>query len=106
MDVQLKYSFTKFIFICLIKFRLMVTKVIKLTIMKNEHSALGYNILCLQYLLISFKKTQNNLAKQTKNSPNKQTNDNRKSQTPYFFFFSPTVMGEIKKKKTACKVRM
>lgn len=50
LDVKLKYNFTKFIMICLIKFRLMVTKVIKLSIMKNEQSALGYNILILQYL--------------------------------------------------------
>lgn len=50
MDVQLKYNFTKFIFICLIKFRLMVTMVIKLSILKNEQLALGYNILILQQL--------------------------------------------------------
>lgn len=56
MDVQLKYNFTKFIFICLVKFRLMVTKVIKMSIMKNEQSSLGYNILILQHLLISFLK--------------------------------------------------
>lgn len=53
VDVQSKYNFTKFIFICLIKFSSMVTKVIKLSIMKNEQSALGYNTLILQYLLTS-----------------------------------------------------
>lgn len=48
VDLQLKYNFTKLIFICLIKFRLMVTNVIKLSIVKNEQLALGHNILILQ----------------------------------------------------------
>lgn len=101
MDVQLKHSFTKFIFICLIKFRFMVTKVIKLTIMKNEHSALGYNILCLQFLLISFKKTQNNLAKQKKKLTKQTNKRQQKIPNSIFFFFSPTVMGGNKEKKNS-----
>lgn len=80
------YNF-KLIFVCLIKFRLMVTKVIKLSIMKNEQSALGCNILIPQYLLISLKKKIKQPNQIKKKSRNKQTTRN-----PKLHFFSPTVM--------------
>jgi len=48
MDILLKYKFSKLTFLGHIQIKLIVTKVIKLTTVKNEWSALDYNALILQ----------------------------------------------------------
>lgn len=60
----------------------MVTKVIKLSIMKNEQSALGCNILIPQYLLISFKKK---LKQPNQIKKNQETNKQQETQNSIFF---------------------